>query len=213
MEMGSGNETNSILQNPSVTYFNPGQYTIKLVVKNALGADSIIKSNFINVHALPQINFAGSPVAGCLPSPVALSDKSFSGSGSISGWEWDFGDGNLSSNQNPSHVYTAAGKYNVSLRAVNNFGCIGSATKTEFIEVYNTVKANFTNTLPNTCNQPANINFTNSSTGTGYHINGNLVMAAHLLLPILPTYINWWTYTVSLIVSSNANGCSDTRDK
>ncbi|HMC84762.1 MAG TPA: PKD domain-containing protein, partial [Chitinophagaceae bacterium] len=34
-----GNGTISYLQNPSATYFNPGKYTIKLVVKNATQTD------------------------------------------------------------------------------------------------------------------------------------------------------------------------------
>ncbi len=47
-----GNGTTSFLQNPSVTYFNPGQYSIKLVIKNPQGSDSIIKTQFIKVYAL-----------------------------------------------------------------------------------------------------------------------------------------------------------------
>ncbi|MDX9696823.1 MAG: FISUMP domain-containing protein [Bacteroidales bacterium] len=36
-------------------------------------------------------------------------------------WEWDFGDGNTSNEQNPKHVYVNAGKYSVKLTAYNNF--------------------------------------------------------------------------------------------
>lgn len=32
-------------------------------------------------------------------------------------WSWDFGDGSTSTQQNPEHNYTAAGKYNVTLTA------------------------------------------------------------------------------------------------
>src|ERR1700712_608512 len=46
-----GNGTVSFLQSPSATYFNPGQYNVKLVVKNSSGADSIVKSQFIKVYA------------------------------------------------------------------------------------------------------------------------------------------------------------------
>src|SRR5215212_4717445 len=45
-----GNGTISFLQNPSVTYFNPGQYNVKLVIQNALGKDSIIKNQFITIY-------------------------------------------------------------------------------------------------------------------------------------------------------------------
>jgi len=53
-----GNGTISFLQNPSVTYFNPGQYNIKLVVQNASGIDSIIKSQYITIYAQPTVNFS-----------------------------------------------------------------------------------------------------------------------------------------------------------
>src|SRR4051812_49113079 len=45
-----GNGTISFLQNPSVTYFNPGQYTIKLVIRNASGRDSITRQQYITVY-------------------------------------------------------------------------------------------------------------------------------------------------------------------
>src|SRR6266571_2862225 len=44
-----GNGVISTLKNPSATYFNAGTYSIKLVVKNASGADSIVKNQFITV--------------------------------------------------------------------------------------------------------------------------------------------------------------------
>ncbi|MEI9955528.1 MAG: PKD domain-containing protein [Ferruginibacter sp.] len=53
-----GNGTISFLQNPSVTYFNPGQYNIKLVVHNAAGdSDVLIKSQYISVNAAPTVAF------------------------------------------------------------------------------------------------------------------------------------------------------------
>src|SRR6476620_1106260 len=39
-----GNGVTSYLRNPSATYFNPGTYTVKLVVSNAQGKDSVVKS-------------------------------------------------------------------------------------------------------------------------------------------------------------------------
>src|SRR5687767_15107700 len=53
-----GNGVVSFLQNPSTTYFNPGVYAVKLVIKNAAGtADSLKKTGFITVHANPAVNF------------------------------------------------------------------------------------------------------------------------------------------------------------
>jgi len=50
------------------------------------------------------------------------------------GWIWDFGDGTTSSEQNPTHLYTADGVYDVSLIACNELGC-DTMTYTSFIEV------------------------------------------------------------------------------
>ena len=48
-----GNGTISFLQNPSTTYFIPGTYNVKLVIRNASGADSIIKNQYITVYPNP----------------------------------------------------------------------------------------------------------------------------------------------------------------
>ena len=49
-------------------------------------------------------------------------------------WQWDFGDGNTSTEQNPTHTYTAEGTYTVSLTASN--GVLSSTkTKNDYITV------------------------------------------------------------------------------
>lgn len=60
----------------------------------------------------------------------------------IDGWDWDFGDGNTSTDQNPSHTYAAPGTYNVTLTASSDIGCGSSTT---FPVVVNEIPvANFT---------------------------------------------------------------------
>ncbi len=206
-----GNGTISFLQNPSVSYFNPGTYTVKLVVRNAQGADSVIKSQYITVNALPTVVFSGTPTTGCFPLPVQFTDQSTPGSGTISTWEWDFGDGITAATQNPSHIYTASGNYNVTLRIRNSNGCTRTLTKQQYIQISNGVTADFTNNIPNNCNPPAVINFQNLSSGTGtlsyqwsFGDGGTSVLAnpQH-------TYAAAGSYTVQLIVTSNT-GCTDT---
>ena len=46
-------------------------------------------------------------------------------------WNWDFGDGNTSSEQNTTHSYAAAGKYNVTLEVMG----MGSNAITKVISV------------------------------------------------------------------------------
>ncbi len=206
-----GNGTISFLPEPSVTYFNPGQYSVKLYVRNAQGEDSIVKTQYITVYALPTVAFTATPTTGCYPLPVQFTDQSAAGSGSIATWEWDFGDGNSSTLQNPAHTYTASGNYNVTLRVKNSNGCTRTLTKPQYIQINNGVTANFSNSIPNSCNPPAVINFQNLSTGTGtlsyqWSFGDGGVSAA--TNPVY-AYNNTGSYTVTLIVS-NATGCSDT---
>ena len=49
-------------------------------------------------------------------------------------WSWNFGDGGTSTAQNPSHTYTTAGTYTVTLTATNAFGSDGE-TKIGYITV------------------------------------------------------------------------------
>jgi len=47
-------------------------------------------------------------------------------SGTINSWTWDFGDGNLSTDTNPSNYYDSAGVYDVSLSVTTDSGCTDS---------------------------------------------------------------------------------------
>lgn len=57
---------------------------------------------------------ANGPYYGFTNEPVNFSGYAVYGYPPYS-WHWDFGDGNTSDSQNPSHIYNSPGKYNVSL--------------------------------------------------------------------------------------------------
>ena len=59
----------------------------------------------------------------CINGTITFTDQSTT-AGGFSNWAWNFGDGNTSTLQNPTHVYTTAGTYNVSLIVTNIFGCV-----------------------------------------------------------------------------------------
>jgi gliding motility-associated-like protein len=206
-----GNSTISFLQHPAATYFNPGTYTVKLVVQNAAGKDSITKTQYITVYALPTVNFSATPLNGCFPLPVQFTDNSTPGSGTLTTWLWDFGDGNTSTLPNPGHVYTAQGNYNVSLMITNSNGCTKTLTRTNYISLSDGVHAVFTNNAPLSCSAPETILFTNQSTGTGVLSyqwafgDGGTSTAQNPS----HTYTTAGSYSVQLIVT-NANGCRDT---
>lgn len=206
-----GNGTISFLQNPSVAYFSPGKYTIKLVAKNASAEDSVVKEEYIEVFAKPTINFSASATSGCYPLPVSFTDMTIAGSGTNTSWLWDFGDGTTSTLQNPSHVYTSARTFNVTLQVRNSDGCISTLTKTSLIQINTGVLAQFDNDNPQTCKAPVTINLQNQSTGTGvvnYQWDFGDGNTSDLLNPS-HTYAANGTYTIQLIVT-NSNGCTDT---
>jgi gliding motility-associated-like protein len=205
-----GNGVTSILRNPSATYFNPGTYTVKLIASNAAGADSVIKTEFVTVYGSPQVSFSKDKTGGCFPLPVQFTDNSKAGSGNIVSWQWDFGDGTVSTEKNPAHVYKAAGNAMVTLRVTNSFGCATSFTMPQPIVITDGVKASFRHSDPGICPAPVSVQFTNQSTGTGplsYQWNfGDSTLSA--AANPSPTYTRNGFYTVSLKVTS-AQGCVD----
>lgn len=78
--------------------------------------------------AEPPLNQA--PIAAftelCDGRSCSFSDASTDGDGTVASWSWDFGDGNLSSEQNPSNSYGADGNYTVTLTATDDDGATDS---------------------------------------------------------------------------------------
>ncbi|MGJ0483856.1 MAG: LamG-like jellyroll fold domain-containing protein [Methylomicrobium sp.] len=133
-------------QYPTVTYANPGTYTVSLTVTGSSGSVTQTKSNFITVTVPPPgANFSATPTSGVAPVTVNFTDAS---TGSITGRSWNFGDGSTSTEVNPSHTYSAAGSYTVSLTVT---GPGGSDTQTNS----NFISASSSSV---TTNQPANNN-------------------------------------------------------
>ena len=106
-------------------------------------------------------NFLVNNVNICLGNSITFSDIS---TGSPTSWTWDFGDGNSSTLQNPTHTYSSAGTYNVSL-TVSDGVSTDSETKTALITVGSTV-----NTQENITGCD---NY--SWNGTTYYISGNYI--------------------------------------
>ncbi|MEO6315888.1 MAG: PKD domain-containing protein [Chitinophagaceae bacterium] len=209
-----GNGTISFLQHPSTTYFNPGKYSIKLVIKNGNLADSVVKIGFITINALPKPAFKASDTTGCYPLTVNFTDQSVAQEGTIIKWEWDLGDGTLSNLQHPAHTYTGPGNYNVILRVTNTAGCVTTVSKAKYIKIKDGVQANYSFTGSSQCTPPSIIQFKNESTGTGVLSyqwlfgDGNTSVLQH------PSnvYNAAGLYTIKLIVKNTA-GCIDTLTK
>jgi len=133
---GDQNGGGPVPGNPmSMTYPNPGSYTMQVMVTNSFGCrkDSIT-NKIITVYPVPVAGFFANPQSTDLLSPT-ISFTNTSMGASI--YSWDFGDygaqNNSSSMVNPSHVYSLVGNYKVYLAATNAFGC--SDTAENFIDI------------------------------------------------------------------------------
>src|SRR5947207_14946325 len=88
-----------------------------------VGADVHIEADYITAATGPPIaDFSANPTSGTTPLTVTFTDRSVSGGTPITSWAWDFGDGGVSTSQNPNHIYLVGGTYTVSLTATNSRG-------------------------------------------------------------------------------------------
>ena len=206
-----GNGITSTQQDPGIIYIVPGNYTIKLVAANSAGKDSIVKVSNIMVYGLPEVSFAATPTGGCAPISIQLKDNSNPVSGSVTERVWDFGDGQISKDANPSHTYLFSDTFSVTLSVINSYGCKGSFTKTDLIKVPSDVKADFDYTYFNVCQPPAQVDFNNLSVSSsnlkhtwifGDGTTSTQTNPSH-------TYSNGGVYNVKLI-SQTDFGCQDT---
>jgi len=156
-----GDYSTSTDQNPNHIYTTPGTYSVRLTVTNPHGSNSITESNYITVNPVPVADFTCSTYSGTVPLQVNFSDQS---QYSPTSWSWAFGDSNTSSSQNPSHTYTDAGLYTVTLTAGNAYGS-DAVTKTDCILVKAPQPvADFTQDVTSGP-PPLSISFTDLSTG------------------------------------------------
>lgn len=148
---GDGSISN--LQNPQYQFTNPGIYTVCLTVSNQAGADSTC----ITIDIPFKIPAASFNYAQTNNGSVNFTNLT---GGSVSEFSWDFGDGNTSTEENPTHQYLTEATYNVCLSATN---VAGSDTTCQMITIDNLLpNAAFTTTQ----NSVGNYQFTDNSTGT-----------------------------------------------
>ncbi len=101
------------------------------------GAHTVTVTDAGGCSLTANVTVAGSSVTSAFTPSTTAVDLSLSGtvnftdgSTGATSWFWDFGDGNSSNMQNPSHTYTAAGTYTVTLTTTDGNGCTSSSTST-----------------------------------------------------------------------------------
>jgi gliding motility-associated-like protein len=192
---------NYFTENATHTFNGNGTFEVALTATSDGGCSNTVVQN-ITVWADPTASF--SHVPACEGDPFQFNDQSTGNGGNINTWQWNFGDGNTSNQQNPSHSYASFGTYTVTLTVTTQDGC--SDEISQEISLLPNPIADFS--ITNACYQSA-LSFTdlsenatqwewNFGDGTGTSSNQNPTY----------TYQSPGTYTVTLTVYS-ANGCVD----
>jgi gliding motility-associated-like protein len=201
-----GDGTTSSQTNPVKTFLTAGTYQVKLINNYGNCIDSVTKP--VTVISQPVVSFTASNTSSCSsPFTVQFTDTSPVGAG----WVWDFGDGNTSTQQNPSHTYTTTGNYTVSLTISLPGGCSNTLTIPQYIQV-----------------QPVVINLTNAPAGGCIPFTFSPVAAIQTVDPIVSyawdmgepggtystqfpthTYNAAGNYTITLTVTTQT-GCTQT---
>lgn len=183
-------------------------YNVTLAVITNYGCvDTLVQ--VVNTHPLPVFNFAPQQTSGCEEFTTTFTDNSTVAGGTIVNWLWDFGDGNLTYTQNPTHTYDEDGSYFVSLTVTSSYGCTMSDTLNFPVVVYPTPVAEFTSSSNNVSVYEPNIQFNDASTGAtmwDWDFGDN---ETSILQNPYHTYPDTGIYMVTL-VAINQYGCKDT---
>ncbi len=201
-DFGDGNT--STLNNPVHTYTTPGTYTITLTGVSAANQCNATHSSTITVLELPSASFEPSTTYGCAPLNVQFVNHSTN----ALFYQWDFGDGNTSIEEEPEHVFEAEGTYQVTLLATDANGCFEDFTIFNII-VRPKPEAAFDFEKAQACGLPATIYFENlSQGGIDYEWSFGEGTTSPFTNPT-HTYTEAGTYEVMLI-TNNQFSCSDT---
>jgi len=136
-DFGDGYTQGSYEASVSHAYLTAGEPQVRLSVTDNHGCTSSKTiDNLITVFNGVNADFDADKTFICFqPDPVQMINKS-EGEGPLK-YSWDFGDGNLSTQKDPSHVFSKKGSYTVSLAIENPNGCKSSLVKTSYLNVGN----------------------------------------------------------------------------
>lgn len=201
-----------LVSGPGPVFHNfPGQgtYNVKLLLQDTgycNAPDSLVRPVSVAENVIARFNT--SPI-GCVPH-TAVFDNSQTVAGQT--YQWDFGDGNTSTASNPTHVYSAAGIYNVRFIAMNPNTCNGADTAYFTIRVYDRPVAAF-GWGPNPPVENTPVTFINNSSADAVRFKWDFGDGDSLVttsrLPVQHQYNATGNFTACLY-AYNSVGCPDT---
>jgi gliding motility-associated-like protein len=202
----TGENTQQISATQSDTYW--------VRTTNNNGNISCVDVDTIHINMFPQpvVSYVANNF-NCSPLNAQFNDHS---TPTIVNWEWTFGDGTVSSLQNPSHMYISSGQYTTSLTVSSSDGCVASKTDSNYITVFINPVADFEASTYHTTVLEPEVLFTDlSSNATHWTWNfgdaGSSVDTVSAQNPI-HSFTGVGTYRV-LLTAYSENGCIDTITK
>ena len=122
---------NPVISNPSI-----GSHQVSLAVESSLGcrSDTVVKSFLIK----PRPEILATAMDGCIGVPISLAGEQTDNATTITGWQWDLGDGRTVGERDPRVTYDRSGSYDIRLTALAGNGC-QSETLEIPVTVYETV--------------------------------------------------------------------------
>ena len=191
--------------NPTLTLSDAGVYWVEVSSGICLQRDSIEVQEQIVTAAFEGLN-----ESGCSPVTIDFNSTSVVSIGSITSWDWNFGNGMNSNVENPNQTYLNEEgiTYPIQLIVTSDLGCTDDTTVFMQINAYPQAVAEFSY-FPNTVLFGEDIYFENLSTNAtswqwdfGDGVNSIEESPAH-------SYLTIGTYSITLI-ASNEFGCNDT---
>ncbi len=211
-DLGNGSTPIYNNNNPfTVTYAAANTYTIQLVTVSDRGCFSLPVTQTVRVSPLPTTDFTV-PTGICMPGGTAnFTNTSSITDNSALTYQWNFGDGNMSTATNPGHLYAASGSYAVTLVSTSAFGCMSQQVKMVNGFVDKPI-AGFSVTPLELCQGQSNT-FTDASSAPNSTLqswNWNFADGSNSTISNpTKTFNQPGTYNVTLVVT-NAVGCVST---
>jgi gliding motility-associated-like protein len=192
-------ETNPLLD-ISANSYGPGNYTYVVTTGQSCASAGFT----VNNSTQPTAAFTATSV--CTGATAQFTDGSSAPSGSITSWQWDFGDpssapNNTSTLPSPSHVFSSSGTYSVTLIVTANNGC--TDTLVIPVTVSPAPVANAGNDQTMCSGNPPSVTLTATGGGTYVWNGGSLFNTPGATQNVSPPVTTTYVVTVT-----NSSGCS-----
>ena len=188
-----------------------GFYDVFLEVFDDNGCkNSLIKHDYIQIDPV-EIDFTSDLQSGCNPLEVKFIPQVYSLS-TVTDYQWHFGNGLQSYYEQPLHLYTAGGNYDISITVKNQLGCMTSSFKSDYIKVTDPANSLFSSSANTICGNDSVLFFDLSTSadpitswywdfGGAPYLNSNFQNPIHI-------FPDTGYHSISLI--TEVSGCFDT---